>query len=81
MTEPQAPPGFWEALGAAAAAIATSGLALFRGRGVSDKLHRLQTTQHTTTMKVAVLESTLGGVKERLDRIEGKIDRVLERER
>ena len=74
-------PGLWESVAASLAAIVTGGLALFRGRGLDNKIHKLQTNQQATTTRVAVLESSFHDLKERLGRIETKIDRVLERGR
>ena len=74
-------PGLWESLAAAVAGGMAGGLALFKGRGVGAKIHKLQSNQQATTTRVAVLESSFHDLKERLGRIETKIDRVLERGR
>jgi hypothetical protein len=74
-------PGLWESFAAAVAAALTGGWALFKGHGVGNRIHRLQTSQQATATKVAVLEVGFRDLKERLDRIETKIDRGLERGR
>lgn len=46
-------------------------------RSVKSSLQDLQDNRYKTTVEVQVLQSELTNIKVRLDRIEGKLDRVL----
>jgi len=46
-------------------------------RSVKNSLSDLQDNRYKTTVEVQVLQSELTNIKVRLDRIEGKLDRVL----
>ena len=46
-------------------------------RSVKTTLQELQDNRYKTTVEVQVLQSELTNIKVRLDRIEGKLDRVL----
>lgn len=48
-------------------------------RTVKNSLQELQDNRYRTTVEVQVLQSELGNIKTRLDRIESKLDRALSR--
>lgn len=48
-------------------------------RQVKNSLEELQQSKYQMTMQVQVMQSELGGMKQRLERIEEKLDRVLSR--
>lgn len=48
-------------------------------RQVKNSLHELEQAKYRITMSVEVMQSELKGLKDRLERIEGKLDRVLEK--
>jgi len=48
-------------------------------RQVKTSLQELEQSKYRITMEVQVMQNELSGVKDRLDRIEKKLDRVLDR--
>lgn len=48
-------------------------------RSVKNSLHELEESKYKVTMEVQVIQSELAFIKQRLERIEGKLDRVLEK--
>lgn len=48
-------------------------------RQVKNSLEELQQSKYQMTMQVQVMQSELGGMKQRLERIEEKLDRILSR--
>lgn len=48
-------------------------------RQVKNSLEELQQSKYQITMQVQVMQSELGSIKQRLERIEQKLDRVLDR--
>jgi hypothetical protein len=48
-------------------------------KNLKSSLHDLEQTKYTLTAQVQVLQTEVNGVKERLDRIEKKLDRALDR--
>jgi hypothetical protein len=48
-------------------------------RSLKNSLQELQESKYRTTVEVQVIQAELGNIKTRLDRIEGKLDRVLDR--
>ncbi len=48
-------------------------------RQVKNSLEELQQSKYQMTMQVQVMQSELGSMKQRLERIEEKLDRVLSR--
>jgi predicted nucleic acid-binding Zn-ribbon protein len=48
-------------------------------RQVKNSLEELQQSKYQITMQVQVMQSELGSIKQRLERIEQKLDQVLDR--
>jgi hypothetical protein len=48
-------------------------------RSLKNSLQELQESKYRTSVEVQVIQAELGNIKTRLDRIEGKLDRVLDR--
>ena len=48
-------------------------------RSVKNSLHELEETKYHLTMEVSVVRNELQSMKDRLQRIESKIDRLTER--
>jgi len=48
-------------------------------RNLKGSLHDLEQTKYQLTAQVQVLQNEVNGIKDRLDRIEKKLDRALER--
>ncbi len=48
-------------------------------RSVKNSLHELEESKYKVTMEVQVIQSELAFIKQRLERIEGKLDRALEK--
>lgn len=48
-------------------------------RQVKNSLEELQQSKYQITMQVQVMQSELGNIKQRLERIEQKLDQVLDR--
>lgn len=80
--------GGWSSMAAVIAAIGTAATALFKSRGHKAEVVRLGNRIHDTDdklnaaqMRIAVVESTARDITSRLDRIEDKLDRLLEHPR
>jgi hypothetical protein len=78
----------WSGLAALVAALGTAGAALFKGRGQKAEIGRLRTRMHdlddtvnANTLRIAVVEVANRDITARLDRIEDKLDRLLEQRR
>jgi hypothetical protein len=81
-------PAGWSGIAAIVAALGTAGAALFKGRGQRTELVRLRNRLHdqddklnANTLRIAVVEAANRDVQGRLDRIEDKLDRLLEQRR
>jgi len=48
-------------------------------RSVKNSLQELQENKYRTSVEVQVIQAELGNIKTRLDRIEAKLDKALER--
>lgn len=48
-------------------------------RSVKNSLHELEESKYRVSVEVQVLQSELSHIKQRLERIEGKLDRALEK--
>jgi len=48
-------------------------------RSVKNSLHELEESKYRVTVEVQVIQSELNHIKQRLERIEGKLDRILEK--
>jgi len=48
-------------------------------RSVKNSLKELEESKYRVTMEVQVIQSELNHIKQRLERIEGKLDRILEK--
>jgi hypothetical protein len=48
-------------------------------RAVKNSLHELEESKYKVTMEVQVIQAELALIKQRLERIEGKLDRVLDK--
>jgi hypothetical protein len=48
-------------------------------RSVKNSLQELQENKYRTSMEVQVIQAELGSIKTRLDRIEAKLDKALEK--
>lgn len=48
-------------------------------RAVKNSLHELEESKYKVTMEVQVIQAELSLIKQRLERIEGKLDRVLDK--
>lgn len=48
-------------------------------RSVKNSLKELEQHKYQVTAEVAIVQADLGGIKQRLDRIEGKLDKALDR--
>lgn len=48
-------------------------------RAVKNSLHELEESKYKVTMEVQVIQAELAHIKQRLERIEGKLDRVLDK--
>lgn len=48
-------------------------------RSVKNSLHELEESKYKVTMEIQVIQSELAFIKQRLERIEGKLDRALEK--
>ena len=48
-------------------------------RSVKNSLQELQESKYRVSVEVQVIQAELGNIKNRLDRIEGKLDKALER--
>lgn len=75
--DPQ-PPGFWEAVATSLVGLGASALALFKSRDSNERIHKANGRAQEAINRVAVVEEAVRGIKERLGRIEDKLDRALE---
>jgi hypothetical protein len=48
-------------------------------RAVKNSLHELEEHRYTSRMEIQVMQAELGHIKDRLERIDKKLDRVLEK--
>lgn len=48
-------------------------------RAVKNSLHDLEEHRYTSRMEIQVMQAELGHIKDRLERIDKKLDRVLEK--
>lgn len=48
-------------------------------RAVKNSLHELEESKYKVTMEVQVIQAELSLIKQRLERIEGKLDRALDK--
>ena len=48
-------------------------------RAVKNSLHELESHKYTVTAQVQVIQAELNYIKNRLDKIDGKLDKALER--
>lgn len=48
-------------------------------RAVKNSLHELEESKYKVSMEVQVIQAELGHIKQRLERMEGKLDKALEK--
>jgi tetrahydromethanopterin S-methyltransferase subunit G len=48
-------------------------------RAVKNSLHELETHKYTVSAQVQIIQTELGHIKNRLDKIDAKLDKALER--
>lgn len=48
-------------------------------RAVKNSLHELEESKYRVSMEVQVIQAELGHIKQRLERMEGKLDKALEK--
>lgn len=74
----QTDPTVLGALGASLTSLSASVVAFFKSRDTNERIHRANGKAQEAINRVAVTEATVKGISERLNRIEDKLDRVLE---
>ena len=80
MSDPQTwTQGFGEAIAAAMAGSAGVVAGLLRMRGIRPEVARISDVAQAAILRAALVEKGMSDISHRLDRIEGKLDRLWER--